>query len=73
MRLLEETFKRRRSTVRADINQSFGSDSDPEAGEPEVQSFGGGADESSDAGVKGKADVTPSRRKKSAADDLQEL
>jgi len=66
------TFKRRRSTVRSDIDQSFASEVDPTAGEPEVQSFAGG-DESSDAGVKGKADVTPSRRKKSAADDLQEL
>ncbi len=67
------TFKRRRSTVRSDLNQSFGADVDEEivAKAPEIQSFGGG-DEASDAGVKGKADVTPSRRRKKA-DDLQEL
>ena len=67
------TFKRRRSTVRSDISQTFGAE-EGEAGytEPEVQAFGA-AEESSDAGVKGKANVTPSRRKKAAADDLQEL
>lgn len=67
------TFKRRRSTVRSDITQTFGGE-EGEAGytEPEVQAFGA-AEESSDAGVKGKANVTPSRRKKAAADDLQEL
>ena len=66
------TFKRRRSTVRSDITQSFAADVDPGFSAPEAQSFGE-AEESSDAGVKGKANVTPSRRKKSAADDLQEL
>jgi len=65
------TFKRRRSTVRADINQSFAAETDPGFTEPETQSFGGG-EGASDAGVQGKANVTPSRRKK-AADDLQEL
>ena len=67
------TFKRRRSTVRSDLNQSFGADVDEEivAKAPEIQNFAGG-DEASDAGVKGKADVTPSRRRKKA-DDLQEL
>ncbi len=69
------TFKRRRSTVREDLNQSFGSATEEEisAKTPEVQSFdSAGGEESSDAGVKGKANVTPSRRRKKA-DDLQEL
>ncbi|MEE8441577.1 MAG: cytoplasmic filament protein CfpA [Spirochaetia bacterium] len=68
------TFKRRRSTVRADLNQTFGGEEEA-AGftEPEAQAFSTAAEESSDAGVKGKANVTPSRRKKAAADDLQEL
>ena len=59
-------FKRRRSTVREDINQSFTSD------------IGGGEEDSAghggvDAGVKGKADVTPPQRDQSAADGLSEL
>jgi hypothetical protein len=68
------TFKRRRSTVRADINQSFGSDTEdgPAYTEPEAQAFSA-VEESSDSGVQGKANVTPARRKKAAADDLQEL
>ncbi|MFW5813872.1 MAG: cytoplasmic filament protein CfpA, partial [Spirochaetota bacterium] len=70
------TFKRRRSTVREDLNQSFGSTTDEDivARDPEVQHFSAtDEEESSDAGVKGKADVTPSRRRKKSADDLQEL
>ncbi len=67
------TFKRRRSTVREDITQSFAADKDPGFSEPEAPKFEASSEESSDAGVKGKANVTPSRRKKSAADDLQEL
>ncbi|MFW5835778.1 MAG: cytoplasmic filament protein CfpA [bacterium] len=70
------TFKRRRSTVREDLNQSFGSASDEDivARDPEVQHFSAAEEEeSSDAGVKGKADVTPSRRRRKSADDLQEL
>ena len=69
------TFKRRRSTVRDDLNQSFASD----AGEaitaevPEVQHFSSATDDADDSGVKGKADVTPSRRRRKKADDLQEL
>ena len=70
------TFKRRRSTMREDLNQSFGSeiDADIVAREPEVAHFSAAddAEEASDAGVKGKADVTPSRRRRKA-DDLQEL
>ncbi|MFP4377946.1 MAG: cytoplasmic filament protein CfpA, partial [Spirochaetales bacterium] len=68
------TFKRRRSTVREDLNQSFGpTEEDIKAKDPEVQSFTTASEDSNDAGVKGKADVTPSRRRKKAADDLQEL
>jgi hypothetical protein len=69
------TFKRRRSTVREDLNQSFGSaiEEDIVASVPEVQHFDAAGEESSDAGVKAKADVTPSRRRRKAADDLQEL
>ncbi|TVQ27762.1 MAG: cytochrome C oxidase subunit II, partial [Spirochaetaceae bacterium] len=70
------TFKRRRSTIREDLNQSFGSavDEDIVAREPEIAHFSAAddAEEASDAGVKGKADVTPSRRRRKA-DDLQEL
>ncbi len=71
------TFKRRRSTVREDLNQSFMSTVDQEitAQVPEAQHFESATDdeESSDAGVKGKADVTPSRRRRKSSDDLQEL
>ncbi|MFW5880291.1 MAG: cytoplasmic filament protein CfpA, partial [Spirochaetota bacterium] len=71
------TFKRRRSTIREDLNQSFSSEVDREitAREPEVQHFtAADEEESSDAGVKGKADVTPSRRRRrKSSDDLQEL
>ena len=70
------TFKRRRSTVRADLNQSFGAEVDEEiaARAPEVQHFTAAVEEeASDAGVKGKADVTPSRRRGRGADNLQEL
>jgi hypothetical protein len=69
------SFSRRRSTVRADITQSFGEDitaevpdhvSYSEAVMAEAQTAGG-------AQVKGKADVTPSKKKKSGIDDLKEL
>ncbi len=68
------TFKRRRSTVREDINQTFGSS--PEdmavAKTPEVEHFSAAEDAPENPSVKGKADVTPSRRKSSGG-DLQEL
>jgi hypothetical protein len=68
------TFKRRRSTVRDDLSQSFAADAEITAEVPEVQHFASASDEASDSGVKGKADVTPSRRRRrKAADDLQEL
>ncbi|MBB6480788.1 cytoplasmic filament protein CfpA [Spirochaeta isovalerica] len=69
------SFKRRRSTVREDINQSFASD--PGASEVAQSSYamdqlkakGASADE-----AKGKADVTPKRRsKKINMDELSEL
>lgn len=66
------TFKRRRSTVRADINQSFTSETEEDYSASGGTAFSAPA-EAADAGVKGKANVTPSRRKKAAADDLQEL
>lgn len=67
------TFKRRRSTVREDITQHFASEID----EPIVKSLPKGAEaysssEEPSEGVKGKADVTPSK-KKAGTDDLQEL
>jgi len=58
------SFKRRRSTVREDINQSFGAG--PDGGYEEA----GEAPASSPAG---KADVTPSRRKKVNLDELREM
>ncbi len=61
------SFKRRRSTVREDINQTF--TSTVAGGENEGGANQGGVD----AGVKGKADVTPPQRGQSAADGLSEL
>ena len=68
------TFKRRRSTMREDISQHFVSDID----EPLVKALPKGPDayssaEEPAAGVKGKADVTPSRKKSGSSDGLQEL
>jgi hypothetical protein len=66
------SFKRRRSTMREDIDQTF-------SGEGSMGSRGGGvasapeAGESADASVKGKANVTPSQRRGSSSSDLQEL
>ena len=68
-------FKRRRSTVREDIDQTFSA----EGGRPAGGGGGGGASmasgggESADASVKGKANVTPSQRRGSSSSDLQEL
>jgi hypothetical protein len=68
------TFKRRRSTVREDISQHFASDIE----EPVVKSLPQGSasysagDSEPSEGVKGKADVTPSK-KRGATDGLQEL
>ena len=75
------SFSRRRSTVREDITQSFatggveetgmrGSGSLSEALMQEAQARRGG---SATTRVKGKADVTPSRKRKSDLDELKEL
>jgi len=71
------SFKRRRSTVRADIDQSFSAaEINPEARKQSysesVYSQGAEGQKASDANVKGKANVTPSK-KKSSGGDLQEL
>lgn len=56
------SFKRRRSTVREDIDQSFGASPEP------------GYEDANDAAAPaGKADVTPSRRKKVNLDELREM
>lgn len=69
------SFSRRRSTVRADITQSFGEDITAEV--PDHISYSAAVmAESQTAGgaqVKGKADVTPSKKKKSGIADLKEL
>jgi hypothetical protein len=67
------TFKRRRSTVRDDLSQSFageGGTSDKSSGFGGVAA--GGGEQASGDQIKGQADVTPSKRK-SSTDDLQEL
>jgi hypothetical protein len=70
------SFKRRRSTMREDISQSFAADT-PLTEEEYRQSYseslasaGGPSPKSSS--VKGKANVTP-KRKKSDLDELKEL
>jgi len=77
------SFSRRRSTVRGDITQSFSDEIRVES--PEQVSYSAslmaapgaapGKPESSGGGakVKNKADVTPSKKKKSDLDDLKEL
>jgi hypothetical protein len=73
------SFRRRRSTMREDINQSFAAE------EPEIERPGAyseslmtepapsGSGSSRDAGVKRKADVTPTKKKKTDMDELKEL
>ena len=65
------SFKRRRSTVREDIDQTFSGEASAHSGGGGMAS--GGAEESADASVKGKANVTPSQRRQSSSSDLQEL
>ncbi len=63
------SFKRRRSTVREDITMSFGGG----AGHTDESPFAhasAGSEGAADAGVKGKANVTPSSQ---ASEGLQEL
>lgn len=73
------SFTRRRSTVRGDITQSFVDESGIQANTPEHVPYSATLREESRSGrgegparVKGKADVTP-KRKKSDLDDLKEL
>ncbi len=65
------SFKRRRSTVREDIDQTFSGEASAPSGAGGMAS--GGGEESADASVKGKANVTPSQRRQSSSSDLQEL
>ncbi len=69
------SFSRRRSTLRTDITQTFGEDITAEV--PDHVSYSAAVmAESQTAGgaqVKGKADVTPSKKKKSGIADLKEL
>jgi len=78
-------FSRRRSTVRGDIAQSFATPTgeDIKATVPDHVPFAGALMEearaertggrATTAQVKGKANVTPQRRRKSSLDDLKEL
>ena len=73
------SFKRRRSTVREDIGQSFAGTALEERGrqsqgeETEAQyQVRVGEEPTASEGIKGRANVTPSR-KKAQTDDLQEL
>lgn len=73
------SFKRRRSTVREDIGQSFASAAAREeparkgqAAEPDQYQVNVGQEQTASEGIKGRANVTPSR-KKPATGDLQEL
>jgi hypothetical protein len=72
------SFKRRRSTVREDIGQSFaaGGHEDARHGHsvetPSQFEVNVGEEQTSSEGIKGRANVTPSK-KKSVTDDLQEL
>jgi len=64
------SFKRRRSTVRDDIDQSFGDDGPSEMASLPASKAPAGKKSSAPAG---KADVTPSRRKKVNLDELREM
>lgn len=72
------SFRRRRSTMREDIDQSF-STQEPDAEQTSYsETIMGGPSASAapppqGAGVKRKADVTPTKRKKSDMDELKEL
>ena len=68
------SFKRRRSTVREDLDQSFSQEGLGEGRKQSLsESYYQQGEESSDANVKGKADVTPPKKKGSSSDDLEEL
>ncbi|MDC7220867.1 MAG: cytoplasmic filament protein CfpA [Spirochaetales bacterium] len=65
------SFKRRRSTVRDDINQTFGSEPATSGHTDYVEKLSSAASE--EPAPKGKADVTPSRRKKVNLDELRDM
>lgn len=64
------SFKRRRSTMREDINQSFSDNDDHVDGSEYAKKLPPKGD---DAAPAGKADVTPSRRKKVNLDELRDM
>ncbi len=64
------SFKRRRSTVRDDINQSFAAE--PMAA-PASSEYAESIKSKNEEAPKGKADVTPSKRKKVNLDELSEI
>ncbi|UCB44270.1 MAG: cytochrome C oxidase subunit II [Spirochaetota bacterium] len=74
------SFRRRRSTMREDIDQSFAAE-EPMTEQPGAYSESlmaepapsGGAPTGGGAGVKRKADVTPTKKKKTDLDELKEL
>ncbi|MDA3851787.1 MAG: cytoplasmic filament protein CfpA [Spirochaetaceae bacterium] len=65
------SFKRRRSTVRDDIDQTFGHEKHEAEELPDSSSAQSNSAPATKA--KGKADVTPSRRKKVNLDELREM
>ena len=68
------SFKRRRSTVREDLDQSFSQEGMGEARKQSLsESYYDQGEQSSDANVKGKANVTPPKKKGSSSGDLEEL
>ena len=66
------SFKRRRSTVREDINQSFAAEPVATLADSEYAEAIKSKNEVEEA-PKGKADVTPSKRKKVNLDELSEI
>ncbi len=68
------SFKRRRSTVREDLDQSFSQEGMGEERKQSLsESYYDQGEQSSDANVKGKANVTPPKKKGSSSGDLEEL
>jgi len=67
------SFKRRRSTMREDIAQSFAAEEPIEETVSYSGSMMGGGGAPAGAGVKGRANVTPPKKKKSDLEDLKEL
>ncbi len=72
------SFKRRRSTMREDIAQSFAAPEDVEESQTLSENYmragtAPGGRPGPSAGVKGRANVTPPKKKKSDLDDLKEL